>query len=262
MKSKLLGWVLPVLLIGLIGTAWGVLGLSEHPRGIAAPYWYGFSSGAPADYYLAAPTLSANDTAVGATATQTLTNKTLTAPVISSPPTTTSGNGAVNGATVAATEGGDGIVHVTTLTFTATPITMRDTEQGGGVKVYDFPAGRILILGSKGTVAVTTTSILANTLNASKTCNWGVGSVTQANATLATTEQDIVNVGAFTSSATINVAGAAANSYGVLTPLDGTSTAIDAFLNLAVAGADDIDGDATVTVTGTVAISWINLGDY
>jgi hypothetical protein len=177
--------------------------------------------------------------------------------------------GAVPGAVsayVVATEIGDagGLVHQTLLTLTALPITMRDTEQGGGAQIYTFPEGRILRLGAVASIAVTTTSILANTLNAGVTCNYGVGSTTQASATLATTEQDIVNVTAFTASATINVPGATANGVGpgVLASLDGHATPAAAFLNLAVAGATDIDADATATVTGTVRITWLNVGDY
>jgi len=59
--------------------------ISHQPYGISTPKWYGYSSGAPASYYLAAPTLSANDTACGIAATQTLTNKTLTAPTLTTP---------------------------------------------------------------------------------------------------------------------------------------------------------------------------------
>lgn len=161
---------------------------------------------------------------------------------------------------VSVEEYGDGVFHQSVFTVTALPITMRDTEQGGGLQFYDFPLGRITTLGATATIGVTTTSVLADTLNTGVTCNYGVGSVTQSNATVATTEQDMVQVTAFTSSATIDVAGADATGVGagVLASLDGTSTAINAFLNLAVAGATDIDADATVTVTGTVAISWIN----
>lgn len=168
---------------------------------------------------------------------------------------------AVAAATISVAEYGDGTFHKSVFTLTDVPVTMRDTEQGGGIQIYDYPVGSILCLGASGTIGVTTTSILADTLNAGKTCNWGVGSVTQANVTVATTEQDIVNVTAFTSSATIDVAGADATGVGigVVTPLDGTSTAINAFLNLAVAGATDIDADATVTVSGTVSIAWVNL---
>src|SRR4030066_447619 len=152
---------------------------------------------------------------------------------------------------VTVTEKGGGVFKQTVLTLSAVPVTMRDTEQGGGAQIYTFPAGRICRLGAIGSIAVTTTSVLADTLNAGVTCNWGVGSTTQASATVATTEQDFVNVTAFTASATINVAGATANGsgLGVVTSLDGTSTAIAAFLNLAVAGATDIDANATVTVS-------------
>jgi len=165
---------------------------------------------------------------------------------------------------VTATEKGDGVYKQIVLTLAALPITMRDTQQGGGAQIYTFPAGRIMHLGSVASISVTTTSILANTLNAGATCNWGVGTTTQASATVATTEQDIVNVTAFTSSATINVAGATANGVGpaVLASHDGTSTSKSAFINLAVAGATDIDADASVTVSGTVTINYLVVGDY
>lgn len=164
---------------------------------------------------------------------------------------------AVSG-TVTAVEKGGVVFRQTVLTLTAVPVTVRDTEQGGGVKIYTFPSGRISHIGSDASVAVTTTSALATTLNASSTCQVGVGTVTQANATLATTEQDIINNTAFTSSATIDVASATVAGVGLgsLTPHDGTSTAIAAFLNIAVAGATDIDADATVTVSGTVTITY------
>lgn len=179
----------------------------------------------------------------------------------------TQGNGSVPAAVAAyvtVAEKGDGVFHQTVLTLAALPITMRDTEQGGGAQIYKFPAGRIARVGAIGSIAVTTTSVLADTLNAGVTCNWGVGSTTQTSATVATTEQDFVNVTAFTASATIDVAGATANGVGagVLASLDGTSTPVAAFLNLAVALNTDIDANATVTVSGTVTITWANCGDY
>lgn len=60
------------------------LGVSQRPKGIATPYWYGLTTGTVSTYYLGFPTLAANDTAVGVAATQTLTGKTLTTPVIAS----------------------------------------------------------------------------------------------------------------------------------------------------------------------------------
>jgi hypothetical protein len=78
------------------------------------------------------------------------------------------------------------------------------------------------------------------------------------NATLATTEQDIVQVTTFTSSATAGVAPAAVTGYGigVFTMLDFTTTS-DAYFNISVPGATDIDADATVAVSGVITINWI-----
>mgnify|MGYP001619742030 FL=1 len=120
-------------------------------------------------------------------------------------PITTRNTGTTNGSTVSAVEYGNGIIHQTVLTLAVTPLTLRDVELGQGVKIYDFPAGGVTILGATGTVRETTTSALATTLNASVTYNWGVGTTTQANGTLATTEQDIIPTTNGTASATIDV---------------------------------------------------------
>jgi hypothetical protein len=169
--------------------------------------------------------------------------------------------GSVQDSTVTAQELGTDHIHTTVLTLTDTPVTVRDTEQGGGVKIYTFPKGKIVRLGAVSNLTITTTSAIASTLNSGVTGNHGVGSTTQASATLATTEQDFVQVTNFTSSTTINVAPAAVKAYGVpsVTLLDGSSTAISLFMNVAVAGASDIDGDATVAVNGTVEVHWIKL---
>lgn len=178
-----------------------------------------------------------------------------------------SGNGVVPNAAapyVSVVESGNGVVHQTTLTLADLPITMRDTEQGGGAQIYQFPKGRILFLGGSGQITPTTTSAIATTLNSGVTCNWGVGTTTQASATLATTEQDMVQVKAFVSSTTINVAPAASTAgVGVasVTPYAGVSTPTAAYLNLAVALATDIAANATTTTDGTVTLTWINLGE-
>lgn len=176
-----------------------------------------------------------------------------------------SNSGAVNGATVVATEQ-LGAVHQTLINLNATPLTIVDAAVGGGVKIYTFPEGRILVLGCVGTMAFTTTSVLASTLNTGVTINWGLGSVitaAQASGTLATTEVDLLASTNATASATINVAGAASNGkLAAAAQFDGTTTPIAMNLNVGVATNTDIDGDATVTVNGTVVVTWINLGDY
>lgn len=187
---------------------------------------------------------------------------------VCSPVTTTIGTpcsagcaGAVQDASVATAEYGTDHIHTTVLTLTNTPVTVRDTEQGGGVKIYTFPKGKLIRLGAVSNLTITTTSAIASTLNSGVTGNHGVGSTTQASATLATTEQDFVQVTNFTSSTTIDVAPAAVKAYGVpsVTLLDGSTTPISLFMNVAVAGAGDIDADATVVVNGTVTVHWIKL---
>lgn len=170
--------------------------------------------------------------------------------------------GAANGATVSAVHRVEGVQRIT-LTLAATPIALADATVGGGVKIYDFPEGRVLILGAVGTLTFTTTTTLTSTLNASKTINWGVGTVVQSNGTLATTEQNILPTTNATSSATIDVANTATNAaLAAAVFLDGTTTPVDAYLNVGVAGATDIDGDATVTASGTITITYLPLGDY
>jgi hypothetical protein len=163
---------------------------------------------------------------------------------------------------VSVVEAGNDIVHQTTIVLGNFPITLRNTETGQGAKIYAFPEGRIAILGAVGSIAMVVTSILANTLNTGKTYNWGLGSTTQAGGTLATTEQDIIPTTNGVSSATINVTGAASpGQLAAALQLDGCTTPVDAFLNIGIATADDIDGDATVLINGTVTITWMNLGD-
>lgn len=238
---------------GMAGT------ISQQPNGWAFPYWYGYSNGASAAYYLAAPTLSANDTATGIAATQTLTNKTLTSPVINGS-TTTSGVGAKAATNVTVAEYGSAdTIHKTVLTMAATPITLTD-EAGvvlyGGQKIYDFPAGNILVLGATINLATT----VGGNLSATADGDVGLGTVTADNgATLATTEQNIVPT---TSIAQLvgSTGPVTGKNAAAIAPLDGTSTAVDTYLNVLWDDADHNGG--TMTVTGTVTITWVNLGDY
>jgi hypothetical protein len=167
------------------------------------------------------------------------------------------------GATCVATEAGDGLVHQTTLTLSALAQAVVNGTEYQGTKIYDFPAGRILVLGVTATIAQTTTSALASTLNASSTGALGIGTATASSTTLATTMVDLLPSTAFTSSATIDVAGTAVSAaLAASAQFDGTGTAKDVFINTAYATTTDVDGDATQTLSGTVVLTWINLGDY
>jgi hypothetical protein len=167
--------------------------------------------------------------------------------------------GAKNGATVTADEN-QPVVHSTVLTCVATPISIADdagVAQYGGVKIYDFPEGLIQILGCviDGAVTLGTTGTITTTWAGGIAL--GTATATTGN-TLTGTEANIMaenNVAAATAKVAVVDAVSAASAV-----LDGTATAIDAYLNILV------DDDATHTAgtgsfTGTVTINWVKLGD-
>lgn len=160
------------------------------------------------------------------------------------------------------TDGGPGGFYRTTITLDNVAQAIVNGTEYQGTKIYDFPEGRVYVVGAVATLQQKTTSVLASTLNASVTGAIGVGTVTASATTLATTMQDIIPTTAFTSSATINVAGTAVSAV-LASPavFDGTATAIDLFLNTAFATTTDVDANATQTISGTIVVSWISLGD-
>ena len=152
---------------------------------------------------------------------------------------------------------------VTTLTLANVAQTVTNGTEYQGTKIYGFPAGRISILGVTATLQQKTTSALASTLNAGSTGAIALGTATASNVSLTGTMVDLLPSTAFTSSSTINVAGTAVSAaLAAAAQFDGTSTAKDVYLNTAYATTTDVDGNATQTISGTVVITWINLGDY
>lgn len=151
----------------------------------------------------------------------------------------------------------------TTLTLNNVPQAVTNGTEYQGTKIYDFPQGRILIMGVTATLQQKTTSVLASTLNASVTGAISLGTATASNVSLTSTMVDLLPSTAFTSSATINVAGTAVSAaLAASAQFDGTSTAKDVYLNTAYATTTDVDGNATQTISGTVVITWCQLGDY
>lgn len=171
-------------------------------------------------------------------------------------------SGAVNGATVTEHLLAGGVVKQSVIQLAATPMTVTDALAYAGLKIYDFPEGRILVLGSTGSLAFTTTSTIASTINSAANMDWAIGTVTASNITLATTMLDLLPKVDNPTSTTINVAAAATSGMLVASAhFDGTTTAVDAFLNVSFPTNTEIDADGTLTVTGTITITWVNLGD-
>lgn len=172
------------------------------------------------------------------------------------------GVGAKNGAAVTVVEYGDNAVHKSVFTLTALSITMTDAGAAGshgGHKLYDFPAGAIGRLGCSWEVAITAG---AGGIADGAAVVGSLGEVVTAtdNATLA---------GAGEASFIASTAGTLTTGAGVLegtgagslTLLDGHTTPIDIFLNLAVPDADSSAND-TVSATGTVTCVWYSTGDW
>lgn len=169
--------------------------------------------------------------------------------------------------------GGEGRARSTHFNFAAVSHTLSDTNNYSSQQIYTFPDGAIIIDGGVGSMYFTTTSAIASTLNSGVTCQWGVGSAAASATTLATTMINMLpgsgqTVPTWTSSTVISVAPAVANAYfkgpGTinLNILDGTSTAVKAYLNFAIASTSDIDADATLSITGDILLHWTLQGDY
>ena len=152
------------------------------------------------------------------------------------------------------------LVQKTVLTLTDLEVTMTDAAAAGShgsAPLFTFPAGNILILGAIGTLSLTAGSGgLADT--AAVVAAIGTVATAVDNATLTSTEADIIPS---TAATLTDGANAAVDMQSTAVAVkDGTTTAGVARLNLAVPDADSTASD-TLTVSGTVTITWINLGD-
>lgn len=198
--------------------------------------------------------------------TETLTNKTLTAPTVDTLKCT-GGVGAKNGATVSVVEQGDGNIHKTVLTLTATPLPIVSVGAGngvGGVKLYDFPEGRICVLGTMADLSLAVAAgKQADFTDATPEGDVGIGTVAPANDDAFgtdATDDDFATGQAFTMSA---YAATAKCQSEPVQQMDGTATPKDLYLNGLVDAADiDDDVSTEIEVTGTVTVVWVNLGDF
>lgn len=122
----------------------------------------------------------------------------------------------------------------------------------GSLKLLDLPEGQAVILGAVGTL--TFTSSVAT--DASFVCGIGTATPAADNITLLTTEANVVASTAAAIASNTSGAIVVKNATGAFN-LDGVTTPIDAYLNVAGASA----AATTVTVVGKVAITWVLLGD-
>ena len=166
-------------------------------------------------------------------------------------------------ATVVATEGGNPVQHETLITLTDLPQAVVNGVEYQSTKIYTFPEGRIVVLGVTASIAQKTTSVIADTLNSGVTGALAIGTVAASNVSLTSTMVNLLPSTAFVTSTVINTAAAPSKgALAVSAQFDGTTTAVPVYLNTAYATTGDVDADATQTLSGTVRITWANLGDY
>lgn len=161
---------------------------------------------------------------------------------------------------VTVVEGGDEVLRKTTLNISNLAVTMTDAGAAGchgSVQLYDFPVGLIQILGA--TLSLATAAGAGGIAdNAAVVQSVGTAAVATDNASLSSTEADIIPSTAGTLAAGINGSVVGVSTTPAL--FDGHNTAKDAFLNFAIPDAGSSASD-TLTVTGTVVIYWLYFGD-
>lgn len=168
----------------------------------------------------------------------------------------------ITGMTLAEQSGGG--MHRATITFAAASFTITDALAYLGTKIYDFPEGRIMFLGSTASLQFAVTSDRTATINDNASLTWALGTAAASNITLATTMVDLLPKTTKVLAAATTALNTASTGALASTPshFDGTGTAKDMYLNFGFETNTDIDADGTLTVTGSITFAYVNLGDY
>lgn len=166
------------------------------------------------------------------------------------------------GYTAVSTIGNTGLIK-TVITVPATAFVVVGGATGVGelgAKIYDFPEGQILLLGGGGTYTVTEAD--AN-ITATAVVDVSVGTAAVAGGDDAlgadATDDDLIDTASLTMSSSTATGSGVSNTS--VAKFDGTATAIDAYLNVSVQDAGISNDSATVTISGTVTLYWMLLGD-
>lgn len=166
--------------------------------------------------------------------------------------------GAKNGATVTASDT-SGFINKTVLTLDDTPVVVTEIGAGtnavGGVKVYDWPEGRILLLGA--IVENVTITIDTNAIDVADGGDVAFGTAAPGgDGLLDGTAVDVIPSTSVDPITNIVDAALAASAQ-----FDGTATAKDVYFNMSVDDAD-VSATHTNTIDATLTLHWVNLGDY
>lgn len=172
---------------------------------------------------------------------------------------TTGGVGAVaqNPAATVVEYGADPAIHHTIITLAEDSLTI-DGATGvgfGGQKFYDFPEGRILIL---GTTVDLTFDLTACDLDDADGGDFALGTVVVSDADLG----DATDVDLCPSTSVDPLSDGFTGALAASAHFDGTGTAKDLCLNGLIDDADIGAAGEDILVSGTITVTWINLGDF
>jgi hypothetical protein len=157
---------------------------------------------------------------------------------------------------------GQGGSYRTVFTFNAMQVAITDALAYAGLKIFDFTDGKVRIKGGTAKLQFAVLGARASTINDSASLTWGLGSVIASSATLASTMQNVIAVTTRTLDGAVAALSTASTADVVAAAtLDGTTTPIDLFLNLAFATGTDIDADGVLAITGTITLLHENWGD-
>lgn len=176
--------------------------------------------------------------------------------------------GSPGGLQVVATEYGDAALHRTVLTLTDLPVSIVSVTTGngvGGALIYQLAQGHIRFRGATAKLSLRiATAKQADFTDATPEGDLGIGTVAPANAdALGTdaTDDDICTATAFLCSAYADTSVNLPPEADLIK--DGTTTAVAVYLNALVDAVDINDGVTTeILVSGTVVLTWQNLGDF
>lgn len=168
---------------------------------------------------------------------------------------------AVTGVSVSDT--GVGVVQKTVLTFDAMELAVTDALAYASKQLYDFPEGRILVLGATGSLQFAVGSARAGTINDDASLTWALGTAAASNITLSGTMVNLLpKATKVLEAADDEYNTASTNALAASAHIDGTGTALDAYLNVGFETNTQIDGDGLLLITGSITVTWLNLGDY
>ncbi len=157
---------------------------------------------------------------------------------------------------------GQGGAFRTIFTFSGMRITVTDSLAYASQKIFDFAPGKIRLKGGTASLAFAVLTARASTINASAAMDWSAGSAAASNVTLATTMVDFIAKQDKTLDGTdAAYTTAQAADFAAAATFDGTSAAIDLFLNVSFPTGTEIDGDGTLAVQGTMTLLWELWGD-